>query len=88
MIIVSPENPNFHVAERTNRKVVPDRILCFYTGMNFIEKASNRIVLHIRDSVIMKKREKFLVQTVDSDDVVILMGFFCKNSSNTIISSI
>ena len=53
------------MAERTNGKVGPDRILCFYAGMNFLEKADNRIVLHIRDSVIMKKREKILVRTVD-----------------------
>ena len=63
-----------HVAERTNGKITPDGILCFYAGMNFLEKADNRIVLHIRDSVIIKKREKILVRTVDSDDVVILMG--------------
>ena len=66
-----------HVAERTNGKVGPDRILCFHAGINFLEKADNRIVLHIRDSVIMKKKEKILVRTVDSDDVVILMGFLC-----------
>ena len=70
------------MAERTNGKVAPDRILCFYTGMNFLEKAENRIVLHIRDSVIMKKRDKILVRTVDSDDVVILMVFLC-NLYNT-----
>ena len=64
-----------HVAERTNGKVSPDRILCFYAGMNFLVKADNRIVLHVQDSVIMKKREKILVRTVDSDDVGILMGF-------------
>ena len=64
-----------HVAERTNGKEAPIRILRFYAGMNFLEKADNRIVLHIRDSVIMKKREKILVRTVDSDDVVILMDF-------------
>ena len=63
------------MAERTNGKVAPDRILYFYAGMNFLEKADNRIVLHIRDSVIMKKREKILVRTVKSDDVVILIGF-------------
>ena len=65
------------MAARMNGKVAPDRILCFYAGMNFLEKADNRIVLHIRDSVIMRKREKILVRTVDSDDVVILMGFLC-----------
>ena len=47
-----------HVAERTNGKVVPNRILCFYAVMDFLEEADNRIVLHIRDSVIMKKRDK------------------------------
>ena len=45
------------MAERTNGKVAPDRILCFYAGMNFLEKADNRIVLHIRDSVIIEKRK-------------------------------
>ena len=38
------------MAERTNGKVAPDRILCFYAGMNFLEKADNRIVLHIRST--------------------------------------
>ena len=46
----------FHVAERTNGKVAPDRILCLYADMNILEKAVNRIVSYIRDSVIMKKR--------------------------------
>ena len=64
------------MAERTNGKVAPDRILCSYADMNFLEKADNRIILHIRDSVIMKKREKVLVRTVDSDNLVILMGFY------------
>ena len=73
-----------HVAERTNGKVAPDRILCFYAGINFLETADNRIVLHIRDSVIIKKREKILVRTVDSYDVVILMGFLCNFYSKAI----
>ena len=76
-----------HVAERTNGKVAPDRILCFYAGMNFLEKADNRIVLHIRDSVIMKKREKILVRTVDSDDAVILLGFLCNFYSTAKLSN-
>ena len=60
-------------------QVAPDRILCFYAGMNFLEKADNRIVLHIRYSVIMKT-----VRTVDSDDAVILMGFLCNFYSTAI----
>ena len=75
------------MAERTNGKITPDGILCFYAGMNFLEKAENRIVLHIRDSVIMKKREKILVRTVDSDDVVILMGFLCNFYSTAKLSN-
>ena len=56
-----------HVAERTNGKVAPDIILCFYAGISLLKKADNRIVLHIRDSIIMKKRKKIIVRTVDSD---------------------
>ena len=57
--------------------------------MNFLEKADNRIVLHIRDSVIiiMKKREKILVRTVDSDNVIILMGFLCNFYSTAKLSN-
>ena len=57
-----------------------------YAGMNFLEKAEKLIVLLIRDSVIMKKREKILVRTVDSDDVVILMGFLCNFYSHRTVS--
>ena len=64
-----------HVAERTNGKVATDRILCFSAGITSLEEANDRIDLHIRDSVIMRKREKILVRTVDKDVVVILMGF-------------
>ena len=64
------------MAEGTSGNVATDRITCFSAGITFLEEANNRIVLHIRDSVIMRKREKILVRTVDSDVVVILMEFF------------
>ena len=39
-----------------------------------LEKADNRIVCHIRD-IISKGYSKIMVHNVDSDDVVILLGF-------------
>ena len=65
-----------HVSERMSGNITTDRILCFPAGMISLEEADNRIVLHIRDSVIMRRRETIMVRTVDSDVVVILVGFF------------
>ena len=65
-----------HVAERMNGRVSTDRILCLHAGLISLEEADNRIVLHIRDSITMRKRERILVRTVGSDVVVILVGFF------------
>ena len=41
-----------------------------------LEEADNRMVLHIRDSMIRRSRSKLLVRTVDSDVVVILLGYY------------
>ena len=84
-----PPPPNWKLLdpspERTNGKVATDRILYFSAGMTSLEGADNRIVLHIRDSVIM--REKILVRTVDLDVVVIHMGFSCNFYSTTKLSN-
>ena len=41
-----------------------------------LEEADNRIVLHIRDAIILRDKDEVLVRTVDSDVIIILLGFF------------
>lgn len=49
------------------------RILCINTSL---EEADNRMVLHIRDAMILRNKHTILVRTVDSDVIIILLGFF------------
>ena len=41
-----------------------------------LEEADNRIVLHIIDDIILRNKHELLVRTVDSDVIIILLGFF------------
>ena len=40
-----------------------------------LEEANNRMVLHIRDAMILRIKHEILVRTVDSDVIIILLGF-------------
>ena len=52
------------------------RILCMQPTNTSLEEADNRIVLHIRDAIILRDKHEVLVRTVDSDVIIILLGFF------------
>ena len=41
-----------------------------------LEEADNRMVLHIGDAMILRNKHEILVRTVDSDVIIILLGFF------------
>lgn len=56
--------------------VLSERIICFQSGIPSLEEADNRLVLHIRDSILLNSRTNILVRTVDSDVLVILIGLF------------
>ena len=52
------------------------RILCMQPINTSLEEADNRMVLHIRDAMILRNKHEILVRTVDSDVIIILLGFF------------
>ena len=65
----------------TNGKCVLERIdgqriLCMQQINTSLEEADNRMVLHIRDAMILRNKHTILVRTVDSDVIIILLGFF------------
>ena len=41
-----------------------------------LEEANNQVVLHIRDTMLLRNKHKFSVRTVDFDVIVILLSFF------------
>ena len=51
------------------------QILCMHPTNTSLEEADNRIVLHIRDAIILRDKHEVLVRTVDSDVIIILLGF-------------
>ena len=51
------------------------QILCMQPTNTSLEEADNRIVLHIRDAIILRDKHEVLVRTVDSDVIIILLGF-------------
>ena len=55
--------------------VVSERLICTQSVNTSLEEADNRIVLHIRDSIILRNRYRILVRTVDSDVVIILLAY-------------
>ena len=62
-------------------QVASSQIAEFYVcmddgGWQSLEEADNRMVLHIQDSLRIRKRNKIVVRTVDSDVVVILVSFY------------
>ena len=52
------------------------RILCMQPINTSLEMADNRMVLHIRDVMILKNKHEILVRTVGSDVIIFLLGFF------------
>ena len=50
------------------------RILCMQPTNTSLEEADNRIVLHMRDAIILRDKHEVLVRTVDSDVIIILLG--------------
>ena len=52
------------------------RILCMQPIYTSLKEADNRTVLHIRDAMILRNKHEILVRTVDSDVIIILLGFF------------
>ena len=50
-------------------------ILCMQPINTSLEEANNRMVLHIRDAMILRIKHEILVRTVDSDVIIILLGF-------------
>ena len=51
-------------------------MICFTSGKPSLEEADNRLVLHVRDSILLNSRINVLVRTLDSDVLIILVGFF------------
>ena len=41
-----------------------------------LEEANNQVVLHIRDTMLLRDNHKFSVRTVDFDVIVIFFFFF------------
>lgn len=56
--------------------MVSERIICFQSGVSSLEEADNRLVLHIRDSIQLSGRNNIIVRSLDSDVIVILIGFY------------
>ena len=56
--------------------VLSERMICFTSGKPSLEEADNRLVLHVRDSILLNSRINVLVRTLDSDVLIILVGFF------------
>ena len=54
--------------------VLSERMICFASGKPSLEEADNRLVLHVRDSILLNSRIK--VRTLDSDVLIILVRFF------------
>ena len=65
-----------HVTERSSGVLSDSRVLCMHGGWQPLEEADNRMVLHIQNSLRILKRNKIVVRTVDSDEVVILFSFY------------
>ena len=63
------------VIERMNG-MVSERIICFQSGVSSLEEADNRLVLHIRDSIQISGHNNIIVRSLDSDVIVILIGFY------------
>ena len=62
------------VVERKNN-VISERLLCLQTDSVSLEEADNRVVAHIRDTILFRKRPFVMVRTTDSDVLVILFAF-------------
>ena len=67
-------NGNF-VLERKDG-LESQRILCMQPINTSLKEADNSMVLHIRDAMILRNKHEILVRTVDSDVIIILLGFF------------
>ena len=65
------------IIERVNGTITDDRIIVFSGAAPSLEEADNRILLHIRES-ISRGRKNIIVRTVDSDVIVILIGFMAE----------
>ena len=65
-----------HVTERSSGILSDSRVLCMHGVWQSFEEADNRMVLHIQDYLRIRKRNKIVVRTVDSDVVVILVSFY------------
>ena len=62
------------ILERIDGVIKEDRRLVMSGAAPSLEEADNRLILHVRDG-IRRGRRNVLVRTVDSDLVVILLGF-------------
>ena len=58
-----------NVTERSSGILSDGRVLCMQGGWKSLEEADNRMVLHILDFLRIRKRNKIVVRTVDSDVV-------------------
>ena len=65
-----------HVTKRSSGILSDSRVLCMHGGWQSLEEADNRMVLHIQNSLRIRKRNKIVVRTVDSNVVVILVSFY------------
>ena len=63
-----------YVVERTDN-IITERLMCLQADSVSLEEADNRIVTHIRHTILHRGRSSFVVRTTDSDVVVILAAF-------------
>ena len=65
------------ILERIGGIVCYDRLIVMSRAAPSLEEADNRLLLHVKEAV-MRGRTNVIVRTVDSDIIVILLGFMDK----------
>ena len=62
------------ILERIGGIVCDDRLIVMNRAAPSLEEADNRLLLHVKEAV-MRGRTNVIVRTVDSDIIVIILGF-------------
>ncbi len=55
--------------------VITEQLLCLQADGIYFEETDNRIVAHLRDTILYSNRASVMVKTADSDVLVILITF-------------